>query len=235
MSDRSRCAAASGGRVCNRPHLGCGAANPHRPQKGAGPPGGTRWNSLHVHVVNVSVGSVLRTDSSTSPCTQDRVEASPEQMARCSAKAERFSNETGTLTRVVGWYHSHPHITVLPSHVDIRTQAMYQMLDPSFIGLIISTFNEVGLAVLVSCQDSMLELHAHLTPQTRSRVHSARWPVCCRTRRCTSRRCKSQRFNRCPQPLSHPRCLPSMQRISSRPWQPQQQVLKSLKRSSTSG
>lgn len=24
---------------------------------------------------------------------------------------------TGTTTRVIGWYHSHPHITVLPSHV----------------------------------------------------------------------------------------------------------------------
>lgn len=51
------------------------------------------------------------------------MEASPEQMARCSAVAERFSIETGTLTRVVGWYHSHPHITVHPSHVDVRTQA----------------------------------------------------------------------------------------------------------------
>ena len=120
---------------------------------------------------------------------QDRVEASPEQMARCSAIAESFSNKTGTLTRVVGWYHrcrttayqlqcrsqhlglawhiqscslsahqltfqaspsslcatvcSHPHITVLPSHVDVRTQAMYQMLDQGFVGLIFSAFNEV--------------------------------------------------------------------------------------------
>jgi len=24
---------------------------------------------------------------------------------------------TGRTTRVIGWYHSHPHITVLPSHV----------------------------------------------------------------------------------------------------------------------
>jgi BRCA1/BRCA2-containing complex subunit 3 len=71
-------------------------------------------------------------------------------MARCSAKAERFSNETGTLTRVVGWYHSHPHITVLPSHVDVRTQAMYQMLDPGFIGLIISPFNKVCRASTAS-------------------------------------------------------------------------------------
>ncbi|MFS7980659.1 putative ubiquitinyl hydrolase 1 [Helianthus anomalus] len=50
--------------------------------------------------------------------------------------------ETGITTRVIGWYHSHPHITVLPSHVDVRTQAMYQLLDSGFIGLIFSCFNE---------------------------------------------------------------------------------------------
>ncbi|XP_020521967.1 uncharacterized protein LOC18432652 isoform X2 [Amborella trichopoda] len=49
---------------------------------------------------------------------------------------------TGTTTRVIGWYHSHPHITVLPSHVDVRTQGMYQLLDAGFIGLIFSCFSE---------------------------------------------------------------------------------------------
>ncbi len=34
---------------------------------------------------------------------QDRVEASPEQMARCSAEAERYSKSTGVLTRIIGW------------------------------------------------------------------------------------------------------------------------------------
>jgi BRCA1/BRCA2-containing complex subunit 3 len=53
---------------------------------------------------------------------QDRVETSPEQMAACSALAEHVSSSTGLPTRVVGWYHSHPHITVLPSHVDVNTQ-----------------------------------------------------------------------------------------------------------------
>lgn len=53
---------------------------------------------------------------------QDRVESSPEQMAACSALAEHVSSSTGLPTRVVGWYHSHPHITVLPSHVDVNTQ-----------------------------------------------------------------------------------------------------------------
>lgn len=72
---------------------------------------------------------------------QDRVETSPEQMARCTAHAERLTRETGVRVRVVGWYHSHPHITVLPSAVDVRTQALYQMLDPGFVGLIFSVFN----------------------------------------------------------------------------------------------
>ncbi|KAG0487519.1 hypothetical protein HPP92_009614 [Vanilla planifolia] len=53
-----------------------------------------------------------------------------------------MSQTIGRTTRVIGWYHSHPHITVLPSHVDVRTQAMYQMLDRGFIGLIFSCFNE---------------------------------------------------------------------------------------------
>jgi BRCA1/BRCA2-containing complex subunit 3 len=70
------------------------------------------------------------------------VEASPEQLASAMAVAEKLSERNGTKIRVIGWYHSHPHITVLPSHVDVRTQASYQMLDEGFIGIILSTFNE---------------------------------------------------------------------------------------------
>jgi proteasome lid subunit RPN8/RPN11 len=55
-------------------------------------------------------------------CLQDRVECSPQQLAAISTTAEELSNLTGKTTRVVGWYHSHPHITSLPSHVDVRTQ-----------------------------------------------------------------------------------------------------------------
>ncbi|KAH9607408.1 hypothetical protein KSS87_017532 [Heliosperma pusillum] len=78
---------------------------------------------------------------------KDRVETNPEQLAAATAMAEisfyhRMSTTTGRRTRVIGWYHSHPHITVLPSHVDVRTQAMYQLLDAGFIGLIFSCFNE---------------------------------------------------------------------------------------------
>ncbi|KAK9838018.1 hypothetical protein WJX74_009827 [Apatococcus lobatus] len=73
---------------------------------------------------------------------KDRVEASPEQLAQCSSVAEKVSAVGGVRARVIGWYHSHPHITVLPSHVDLRTQASYQMLDEHFVGLIVSVFNE---------------------------------------------------------------------------------------------
>ncbi|PWA64207.1 hypothetical protein CTI12_AA346050 [Artemisia annua] len=73
---------------------------------------------------------------------KDRVETNPEQLTAASVQAEKMTVETGITTRVIGWYHSHPHITVLPSHVDVRTQAMYQLLDSGFIGLIFSCFNE---------------------------------------------------------------------------------------------
>lgn len=43
---------------------------------------------------------------------------------------------------MLGWYHSHPHITVWPSHVDVGTQADYQLMDENFIGLIFSCFND---------------------------------------------------------------------------------------------
>ncbi|XP_028407772.1 lys-63-specific deubiquitinase BRCC36-like [Dendronephthya gigantea] len=75
---------------------------------------------------------------------KDRVEISPEQLSHASTQAEQL----GMLTtrkcpmRILGWYHSHPHITVWPSHVDVQTQAMYQMMDPGFVGLIFSCFND---------------------------------------------------------------------------------------------
>lgn len=78
---------------------------------------------------------------------KDRVETNPEQLTAASVKAERMTLATGRTTRVIGWYHSHPHITVLPSHVDVRTQAMYQLLDAGFIGLIFSCFSEDALKV----------------------------------------------------------------------------------------
>ena len=72
----------------------------------------------------------------------DRVEISPEQLSAAAIEAERLAAELQRPIQVLGWYHSHPHITVWPSHVDVRTQADYQLLDPNFIGLILSCFNQ---------------------------------------------------------------------------------------------
>jgi BRCA1/BRCA2-containing complex subunit 3 len=71
----------------------------------------------------------------------DRVEISPEQLSDASSYAENLSHLLQRPMRIVGWYHSHPHITVWPSHLDIRTQASYQLMDDGFIGLIFSVFN----------------------------------------------------------------------------------------------
>ncbi|XP_044980759.1 lys-63-specific deubiquitinase BRCC36-like [Hordeum vulgare subsp. vulgare] len=73
---------------------------------------------------------------------KDRVEVNPALLADASKEAEKMTATIGKTTRVIGWYHSHPHITVLPSHVDVRTQAMFQLLDPGFVGLIFSCFSE---------------------------------------------------------------------------------------------
>ncbi|NWY48806.1 BRCC3 deubiquitinase, partial [Sylvia atricapilla] len=97
---------------------------------------------VHIHSVII----LRRSDK-----RKDRVEISPEQLSAASTEAEiSFSRTSSRLTsqitgrpmRVVGWYHSHPHITVWPSHVDVRTQAMYQMMDQGFVGLIFSCFIE---------------------------------------------------------------------------------------------
>uniref|UniRef100_A0A8B9TQ34 BRCA1/BRCA2-containing complex subunit 3 n=1 Tax=Anas platyrhynchos TaxID=8839 RepID=A0A8B9TQ34_ANAPL len=88
-----------------------------------------------VHVQSVII--LRRSDK-----RKDRVEISPEQLSAASTEAEISLGMTGRPMRVVGWYHSHPHITVWPSHVDVRTQAMYQMMDQGFVGLIFSCFIE---------------------------------------------------------------------------------------------
>jgi len=73
----------------------------------------------------------------------DRVEISPEQQSDAAIKAEELGIEQKRPLRVVGWYHSHPHITVWPSHVDLRTQKNYQdYLDSRFVGLIYSVFSD---------------------------------------------------------------------------------------------
>lgn len=89
-------------------------------------------------VANISAAIILtRSDKK-----KDRVEISSEQLLKATAEAERLAIELQRPMRVLGWYHSHPHITVCPSHIDVRTQAAYQNMDYSFVGLIFSVFTE---------------------------------------------------------------------------------------------
>ncbi|KAK7197720.1 Lys-63-specific deubiquitinase BRCC36 [Novymonas esmeraldas] len=72
----------------------------------------------------------------------DRVEVSPESLASAAAAAERMAAETGVRTYVVGWYHSHPRIPVVPSAVDLSTQSRFQRhVESGWVGLIASVFN----------------------------------------------------------------------------------------------
>jgi BRCA1/BRCA2-containing complex subunit 3 len=72
----------------------------------------------------------------------DRVEMSPESLASASETAELVSAATGVSTTVVGWYHSHPKIPVVPSAVDLRTQKEHQQhFESGWVGLIVSLFN----------------------------------------------------------------------------------------------
>lgn len=70
----------------------------------------------------------------------DRVEISEEQLVQATLRAEALAAEVNRPLRVVGWYHSHPHITVWPSHVDLATQSMYQRMDSTFVGIIFAVF-----------------------------------------------------------------------------------------------
>lgn len=78
---------------------------------------------------------------------KDRVEIAFEDLSMASTVAELVAAATHTDAKIVGWYHSHPHITVLPSAVDVRTQGQYQALDAGFIGLIFSAFDQGRLEV----------------------------------------------------------------------------------------
>ncbi|KAL7303806.1 hypothetical protein TKK_0003933 [Trichogramma kaykai] len=89
-------------------------------------------------VTEISAAIILR----RSEKKKDRVEISPHQLINATSEAEQLTETMGRKMKVVGWYHSHPHITVFPSHVDTNTQQMYQTMDPEFVGLIFSVFTE---------------------------------------------------------------------------------------------
>ena len=103
---------------------------------------------VEAHVRQVVI--MTRTDR-----RKDRVEVGFEQLAEAAVLASDITAQTGVEIRVIGWVHSHPHITVLPSHVDVRTQMQYQQMDQGFLGLIFAVFQDdaktqVGHDALVS-------------------------------------------------------------------------------------
>lgn len=68
---------------------------------------------------------------------EDRVEVDAPSLAAAAAAAEAAG------CRVVGWFHSHPRITVQPSWQDVATQKLYEQMEPCFVALIASVFNAV--------------------------------------------------------------------------------------------
>jgi len=72
----------------------------------------------------------------------DRVEVSEEQLVEGMDKCDEISKKLNETIRIIGWYHSHPHITVFPSHIDLNTQRNFQSMDSNFFGLILSVFVE---------------------------------------------------------------------------------------------
>lgn len=87
------------------------------------------------HVISAKI--LVRLDKQ-----KDRVEISPQQLLSAAREAEALSAELARPVRVVGWYHSHPHITVWPSAVDLGTQDTFQVMDAAFAGLIFAVYPE---------------------------------------------------------------------------------------------
>uniref|UniRef100_A0A183IV78 Diacylglycerol kinase n=1 Tax=Soboliphyme baturini TaxID=241478 RepID=A0A183IV78_9BILA len=105
--------------------------------------GYTEKDKGYCHIINVI--PCLRLDK-----RKDRVEISSEELSAAMSYTEKLSadlqkRESSLASKlpltIVGWYHSHPHITVFPSSTDVRTQACYQQLEPMWLGLIFSVYN----------------------------------------------------------------------------------------------
>ncbi|CAG0915879.1 unnamed protein product [Notodromas monacha] len=71
----------------------------------------------------------------------DRVEIDPDRLVEGSALAEQESESSKEDVRVLGWYHSHPKITALPSKIDLRTQLNFQIMEKYFCGVVIAVFS----------------------------------------------------------------------------------------------
>jgi BRCA1/BRCA2-containing complex subunit 3 len=90
---------------------------------------------------NTNIIQIFSTICLSRKCKEkDRVEFDEIQIAKACEIADNISKKTKVDINVVGWYHSHPKITIPPSQVDLNTQFSQQYQGP-FIGIIISCFN----------------------------------------------------------------------------------------------
>ncbi len=98
---------------------------------------GLLFGSFSQHVVNIwAIQSLPRN------CKEkDRVEVDELELSKAMTRAEELSRSVNQECALKGWYHSHPKITVLPSHIDLRTQLNLQRLGQAFVGLIVSCFS----------------------------------------------------------------------------------------------
>eukprot|EP00730_Choanoeca_flexa_P002135 TRINITY_DN10927_c0_g1_i4.p1 TRINITY_DN10927_c0_g1~~TRINITY_DN10927_c0_g1_i4.p1 ORF type:complete len:159 (+),score=17.10 TRINITY_DN10927_c0_g1_i4:210-686(+) len=94
----------------------------------------------------------------------DRVEISAEQLSAGQIHAEHRARQAGLPLTVLGWYHSHPNLTVWPSHVDLRTQMDFQQLGADFVGLIFSVYDSKELRTDLCCFQSRRGPTGHERP-----------------------------------------------------------------------
>ena len=85
--------------------------------------------------------NIFSTICLTRKCKEkNRVEFDEIQMSHAIEITNEIKNENKIDANVVGWYHSHPKITIPPSNVDLNTQKS-QQYQGTFVGLIVSCFS----------------------------------------------------------------------------------------------
>ena len=112
--------------------------------------------------------NIFSTICLTRKCKEkNRVEFDEIQMAHAIEITNEIKNENKIDANVVGWYHSHPKITIPPSNVDLNTQKS-QQYQGTFVGLIVSCFstdsnkiNKINLIAFQTKSDKYNVLSPH--------------------------------------------------------------------------
>jgi len=112
--------------------------------------------------------NIFATICLTRKCKEkNRVEFDEIQMAQAEEITNEIKNENKIDANVVGWYHSHPKITIPPSNVDLNTQKS-QQYQGTFVGLIVSCFstdsnkiNKINLIAFQTKSDKYNVLSPH--------------------------------------------------------------------------